>query len=314
MNTTTEAHRLVYFNGRFVPEAEARVSIFDSALMFGDMVFEMTRTFQHQPFKLREHLERLYASMRVVEIDCGMMLEEMEAATHETIQANREAIPPEIDFQIMHNVSRGPLGFYHSVFPEGARPTVTINCWPLTRHLSGLAQFYRTGIHLFVARQRNVPSQYLDPKVKNRSRLHYQLANLEAAHVGPDAFAVLLDDQGRVTEGTGSNVFAVRSGVLLTPRDNVLRGVTRQTTLELAADLGLSAQECDLEPYDLATADELFLTSTPFCLLPAYRFNYQPIGDGTPGSVTWTLLAEWSNRVGVDVAAQAERYREMVEA
>ena len=120
--------RVVYLNGVYVPEHEARISIFDSALMFGDMAFEMTRTFDGEPFKLREHLERLYMSLRLLEIDCGMTLDEMEQKTLETLQRNRATEPSDVDWQIMHDVSRGPLELYGSVFEHGVRPTVSINC------------------------------------------------------------------------------------------------------------------------------------------------------------------------------------------
>ena len=122
--------RQVYLSGEFVPESEARVSIFDSALMFGDMLFEMTRTYNGEPFRLRDHLERLYAGLKIAEIECGLNIDGMEAASLQTIEVNRSCFPAGLDFQIMHNVSRGPLDLYRTVFPGGPRPTIT--CWPLT--------------------------------------------------------------------------------------------------------------------------------------------------------------------------------------
>ena len=124
--------RRAYFNGEYVPESEARVSIFDSALMFGDMVFEMTRTYNHEPFRLREHLERLYVGIKTLEIDCGLTVDEMEAVTLETIDVNMDHFPEGVDMQIMHDVSRGPLPKYEMAVPGGLKPTVSINCWPLT--------------------------------------------------------------------------------------------------------------------------------------------------------------------------------------
>jgi len=299
--------RQVYLNGKFVPESEAKISIFDSALMFGDMLFEVTRTFEHVPFLLREHLERLYLGLKILEIDCGMTIDEMEEITLEAVRLNSDCIPPEIDFQITHNVSRGPLGLYSSIFPEGIQPTVSINCWPLTFHYANLATFYHNGVHCFVACQRNVPSQYIDPKIKNRSRIHYQAANLEAARIGKDAFAVLLDERGYLTEGTGSNIFIVKSGCLLTPKaHNILRGVSRHYVVELAEKLEIPCLEGDIEPYDMAGADEAFLTSTPFCMLPVIRFEHKPIGDGKVGKITRKILDTWSAEVGVDIVQQAE--------
>ena len=124
-------NRVVFFNGEFVPEREARVSIFDSALMFGDMAFEMTRTYDHEPFRLREHLVRLYGSLRLLEIDCGLTIDEMERVTLETLERNAPTEARDVDWQIMHDVSRGPLPIYRTVFAGEIRPTVSINCWPL---------------------------------------------------------------------------------------------------------------------------------------------------------------------------------------
>ena len=130
--------RVVYFNGEFIPEIDARISIFDSALMYGDMVFEMTRTFQQKPFQLRQHLERLYASLAYARIDCGLTIDEMEAATHETIERNLPALEG-FDIQIMHDVTRGALGLYNTLVREGTRPIVSINVLPLVRHTGAAA-------------------------------------------------------------------------------------------------------------------------------------------------------------------------------
>ena len=309
-----EPQRKVYFNGSFVPESEARVSIFDSALMFGDMAFEVTRTFEGKPFRLRDHLERLYPGLKMLEIDCGLTIDEMEAATYQTIEVNRPCFPHGLDFQIMHNVSRGPLELYGWAFAEPLRSTITINCWPLTWHLAGLAQFYDTGVHAVIPRQQSVPARLIDPKIKNRSRIYYQVANLQAHRVDPKAFALLTDEDGFITEGTGANFFVVKRGELLTPEPrNILRGVTRQAIIELAAQTGLPCHQCNLEPYDVMTADEAFFTSTPYSILPATRLNGLPIGDGAPGPVTQRLIAAWSDMMGVDIVAQATEYAKTVE-
>ena len=234
------AQRTVYVSGSFVAENEAGFSIFDSAVMYGDVIFETTRTFNGQPFRLRHHIERLYVGLRTLEIDCGLTPDGMEAATLETIEKNRACFPDGTDFQIVHNVSRGPLGFYQSIFAGGVKPTITINCWPLTWHLGALADSYVSGVHAVVPAQRSVPSRLIDPKIKNRSRIYYQMANMQAQKVDPEAWALLVDEDGFLTEGTGSNFFVVKEGGLLTPEPrNILRGVTRQAVLELAQRLGL---------------------------------------------------------------------------
>ena len=306
-------NRQVYFNGAFVSEQEARVSIFDSALMFGDMVFDMTRTYRQQPFRLRAHLERIYAGLRHLDIDCGLTIDQMEAATMQTLDLNLPVMDG-ADVQIMHNVSRGPLGVYKSVFGGTVRPTVTINCWPYWWHLAGYGPQYRDGISAFITPQRSVPAHLIDPKVKNRSRLHYQMANIQVRKIDPQAQALLTDDQGQITEGTGSNFFIVKKGQLYTstPR-NILVGVTRGAVLDLAQELGIPAVEQDFGLYEVATADEAFFTATSFAVLPCVRVNGQVVGQGQPGPVTRKLIAGWSKMVGVDIVAQADEYAAKVQ-
>lgn len=308
------SQRTVYVSGSFVPESEAGFSIFDSALMYGDVIFETTRTFNGQPFRLQEHIERLYVGLRTLEIDCGLTAEEMEAATLETIERNRPCFADGRDFQIVHNVSRGPMGLYKTVFAGEVGPTVTINCWPLTWHLAAFAEAYVKGVHAVVPAQRSVPSRLIDPKIKNRSRIYYQMANIQAQKVDPEAWALLTDEDGFLTEGTGSNFFVVKDGDLLTPEPrNILRGVTRQAVLELAESLDLACQQCNLEPYDVMTADEAFFTSTPFTIMPATRFNGHDVGTGEPGPVTQRLMSAWNQMVEVDMVAQARAFAEEVE-
>ncbi len=302
------ATRVVYFNGEFIPELEARISIFDSALMFGDMVFEATRTFNQKPFRLREHLDRLYASMRYAEIDCGLTIDQMEDATCETIERNLPALGG-LDVQIMHDVTRGALPLYAGIVREGLAPIVSINVVPLVRHTGSLAQKYEKGAHLVITPQQSVPARYIDPKAKNRSRIYYKLAELQAARMEPGAMALLSDERGFITEGSGSNFFIACHGEILTPRPNdILRGVSRHACIELAGELGFPVREADIEPYDVREADEAWITSTPFSMIPVTRFNFQAVGDGKPGSMYRRLLTAWGDAVGVDIAAQAREY------
>lgn len=296
-----------YYNGELVPLSEARVSVYDSALMFGDMVFEMTRSFRRQPFRLEQHLDRLYASLRLLDIDCGLTRADMLRVTMETVEANLGYLEDELDYYIMHDISRGPLDFYRRVFPEGLRPTVIIAIWPMIEHIARVADYYETGVHAVIPTQGAIPSRYLDPKAKTRSRLHYQMANLQAARYGSDAWALMLDEHGYIAEGTSCNFFMVKDGALYTsePR-NILRGVSRGYVFILAEELGIPCRGANIEPYDVLQADEAFLTATSFSILPVTRFEGRRIGDGLPGPVTKRLLATWSEKVGVDIPAQAK--------
>jgi branched-chain amino acid aminotransferase len=306
------ATRKVYFNGEYVTEQEARISIFDSALMYGDMVFDMTRTYRQKPFRLRNHLERIFAGLRYLEIDCGMTLDEMERATVETLELNIPLFAG-ADAQIMHNISRGPLSLYKTVFGGTLRPTVTINCWPYWWHLAPYGPMYRAGVSAMIPAQRSVPAHLIDPKVKNRSRVYYQMANLQVQKADPGAWALLTDDMGRITEGTGANFFIVRRGRVYTSRGrDILLGVTRGAVLELLGEMSVPACEEDFGLYEVVNADEAFFTGTSYAIMPCTRINGQPIGSGKPGDLTQRLIAAWSAMVGVDIVAQADEYARIV--
>ena len=299
--------RVVYFNGKLVPESEARISIYDSALMFGDMVFEMTRSFRKRQFKLREHLERLYAGLKILRIPIAMTMEEMEAAVDKTVAANDPLFEASDEHRIMIDVSRGLLGIYQDnvAIPKG--PNVIIADFPLRWTVAGMGRLFDTGINAVIPSQRALPAALLDPKIKNRSRLHYLMANIEVSQAqGEDNWALLLDPDGFIAEGTGDNFFIVKDGALISPQGrNILRGISRAYVMEeLAPALGLDVIEANIEPYDVYTADEAFMTGTPFCMLPVTRLNALAIGEGEVGPVFNKLLGAWGEAVGVDIAKQ----------
>lgn len=297
--------RLVYLSGQLVPEAEAKVSIFDAAVLLGDSITESTRTFRHQPFRLDDHIARLFKSLKVARIDPGHSPEQLTQITLDTLDANRQAMSAEDDCWIVHNISRGLLKSGPS--PAQTRPA-TIMIYTDHMDLRGWANFYTVGCHAVTAMSRAVPAQSLDARLKNRSRLHYTIADAEARLVDPDAQVVLLDTNGYVSENKGGNFFVVSDGQVLTPTtENCLAGISRQTVLELATKLGIAAKETRLQPYDIYNADEAFFTSTPYCMMPATKFNGLPIGDGNVGPITKRLLAAWSELVVMDIVAQAQR-------
>ena len=297
--------RQVYLSGEFVPESEAKISIFDAAVLLGDSITESTRTFKHQPFRLDDHIARLFRSLKVARIDPGHSPEELTRITLETLDANRHCMGDDDDCWIVHNISRGLLKSGPS--PEQAS-SATVMVYTDHMDLRGWAEFYTSGCHAVTAMSRAIPAQSLDPRVKNRSRLSLTLADAEARLVDPNAQVLLLDTNGFVAENKGGNFFIVREGAVVTPAaDNCLAGISRQTVLELAETISAPAVEGRLQPYDIYNADEAFFTSTPYCIMPATKFNGLPIGDGRVGPVTKQLLAAWSELVGVDIIAQAQR-------
>ena len=297
--------RLVYLSGEMVPEAEAKISIFDSAIMLGDSVTESTRTFCHEPFRLADHIARLFRSMKVARIDPGHSPEELTQITLRVLNANRSAMGADDDCWIVHNISRGLLK--HGPSAAQTNPA-TIMIFTNHLDLRGWAKYYTEGCHAVTPISRAVPAQSLDARIKNRSRLSYTIADAEARLVDPAAQCVILDVDGYVSENKGGNVFAVINGEVCTPTtENCLAGISRQTVLELAQAVGLTTRECRLQMYDLYSADEIFFTSTPYCIMPATQFNGLPVAGGKVGPVTKQLLSAWNNLVGMNIASQAQR-------
>lgn len=302
--------RQVWMNGTFVPESEAKVSIFDSALMYGDMVFEMTRSFNKKQFKLKEHLERLYAGIKILRIPLKMTIEEMEKHIYETIEINDPLFEKDDEHRLMFEVSRGALGLYHSVKGIQKEQNIIIADFPLRWTVSNMGHLFEKGINAVVPSQRAIPASLLDPKIKNRSRLFYMMANIEVSeYEGEDNWALLLDPDGFVAEGTGDNFFIVKNRTIITPEGrNILRGISRAYIFELAEELKLNCIEKNIDIYDVYTADEAFMTGTPFGLLPVTSLNRVAIGNGKPGEVTKLLLDTWSKSVGVNIAEQIIRW------
>lgn len=305
MSDSSTAQRLVYLSGNLVPETEAKISIFDSAVMLGDSVTESTRTFGHVPFRLDDHIARLYRSMKVARINPGHSPSELAEITRDVLDANRSAMNKDDDCWIVHNISRGLLKHGPSA-AQAKSATIMI----FTDHLDlrGWAKYYTEGCHAVTSMSRAVPAQSLDARIKNRSRLSYTIADAEARLIDPDAQCVILDVDGYVSENKGGNIFAVINGEVCTPTtENCLAGISRQTVLDLCLKAGIPCRECRLQMYDLYSADEVFFTSTPYCIMPATRFNGLPVGDGTVGPITKQLLQAWSELTGVDIVGQAQR-------
>tara|TARA_Y100000356_G_C11260806_1_gene293350 strand:- start:3210 stop:4175 length:966 start_codon:yes stop_codon:yes gene_type:complete len=304
--------RVVFFNGKFVPESEAKISIYDSALMFGDMIFEMTRSFNKRQFKLREHLERLYSSAKFIELEIPMSIDEMERAVYDTIDANENLFGKDDEHRIMIDITRGILGIYQGVVGVKPQVNVIIADFPLKWTVSSMGHLFDKGINAVITSQRAIPSRYLDPKIKNRSRIHYLMANIEASKFkGKDNWALLLDDDGFISEGTGDNFFIVKNGEIITPEGrNILRGISRDYIFEICNELNIKCIEKNIDKYDVLTADEAFMTGTPFCMLPVTKLNNQKIGDGKVGKVFSILLEKWSKNVGINIKKQIQKYSE----
>ena len=287
---------VAFLNGRLLPESEAGIPIRDRGFIYGDAVFDAARTFNGAPFKLPEHIRRLYDSLRYVRIDPGMGMDEMEQWSRRVVEHNYPLLPPGQDLWVMQRVTRGEEG--------GGAPTVLIETHAIP--FAARAPLYRDGARVTTPSVPRVPPRFMSPRAKTHNYLNLVLGDLEAQGTDPGSWAVLLDEAGNLTEGRGSNICLVKNGAVATPKGQyVLEGITRRAVLDLAAGLGLETAECDLDLFDAYTADEAFLTSTSLCICPVSAVNGAPVGDGPPpGPVTRRLMRAFSDLAGMDFEEQ----------
>jgi branched-subunit amino acid aminotransferase/4-amino-4-deoxychorismate lyase len=303
---------LVYLNGGMVPASQAHLAIYDAGVVLGATVTEMTRTFRRQLYRLNDHLDRLFRSLRYTRMDIGLGKEDLLKISQELTAHNGRLLEETGELGLIHFVTAGEYPTYAGMAgrPSRSTPTVCVHTFPLPFEL--WAGKMQSGAHVVTPSIRHVPPQCYDPKMKYRSRMHYYLADKEAQLVDPDAIALLLDLDGNVTETGGANFLMVERGnsgspTIVSPTlVNTLPGISRATVVDLAAKLGISFVEKDIQVYSVMNADEAFLTSTPYCLMPVTRINGVPIGTGTPGPIYRRLLAAWSQEVGLDISAQIQ--------
>ena len=290
--------RIVYVNGKMVPESQATVSIRDRGFLQGDAVFDTTRTFGGRIFRLDEHLVRFYESLKYMRLDPGIPKQRIAELTMQVLEENLPLLGDDDDYWVTQRVTRG-------VNVDGEyRPTVIIECVPLP--FKARARYYRDGIPVVVPSVRRTPPEAQSPRAKVHNYINLIQAEMEVKAQNPEGWPILLDVNGNLAEGPGSNIFLVKDGALLTPRKQfVLEGISRRVTIELAQELGIEVEETDLDLFDAYTADEAFVTSTSFCICPVSSINGSTTGDGrVPGPITDRLTTAYSGLVGIDVAGQ----------
>lgn len=298
------AEFVAYFDGDFVPYSQVKIDPDDLAIM-GDSVFDVERTFDGRLFRLADHIDRLYRSLRYSRIDPGLSPGEMMEISEEVVRRNDPLRKPGSDFLLRQLITRGQ--------GAGTSPTVLV---AIPHHGTGAidshidftqwARFYETGAPIVIPSVRSYHNSSLDPKVKHYSRMNFALARLEAIDVDPESFPVLLDQNGNLSENIAANFFLVTGGVIRTPRNtNILQGISRKVVFELAEQLDIPVVEEDLQPYDAYTADEAFLTNSGYQLLPVASIDGRRVRHEVPGPISNRLLAAWSELVGVDIVDQA---------
>jgi branched-chain amino acid aminotransferase len=297
--------RVAWFNGTIMPEGQILIPYRDRSWTSGDGAFDVTRTFNGVPFRLVEHVERFYRSLRYLRIDPGISTKEMVSASEEIVARNEHLRPQFGDWWVGQRISRG----VDAIGDEGwehTGPNLVIDVRPLP--LASRATMYRDGAEVITTAVRRTAPSMLSPRAKMNQYLNMIVAGQPIKAVRPDAWPLLLDENGNLAEGQGSNIFIVQSGRLRTPQARyVLPGVSRQMTIDLAEKLGISCEEADIDLYDAANADEMFLTATSLCILPVSRFNGQPLGVETwkgAGPVTQRLIHAYVDAVGCDFVQQ----------
>jgi branched-chain amino acid aminotransferase len=304
-------NRLVFFNEKFIPENEARISIYDSALMFGDMIFEMTRSFKGKQFLLDKHVDRLLLGIKILRVPFKYSKKQVINFCYDTIEKNKYAFEKDDEHRLMIDVSRGLLGIYNGIEGLHSGPNLIIADFPLRWTVRNMGKLFDNGINAVITSQRAIPSMFMDPKIKNRSRLFYLTANIEASlFKGENNWALLLDTNGFISEGTGDNFFIVKDNKVFTPKGkDILRGISRDYVINhLCKKLKIEVYEKNFEPYDVYAADEAFMTGTPFCMLPVTSLNGLKIGDGVRGKIFNKLLSKWNKNVGLDIELQIKNW------
>jgi branched-chain amino acid aminotransferase len=273
---------LIYLNGQLVPKAEAVISVFDHGLLYGDGVFEGIRAYNGRVFKMEEHLDRLWRSARAIMLDIPMTKADMTRAVLETLRANQLK---DAYIRLVVTRGKGDLGLDPRKCPK---PTVFIIADKIALYPE---ECYTHGLDVVIVNTRRNSPQALNPNIKSLNYLNNILAKIEANRVGVKE-AIFLNLEGYVAECTGDNIFYVRDNKLHTPpaAAGALDGITRRCVLDVAKKLGIEAAEVFCTPYDLYTADEMFLTGTAAEVIPVVRLDSRKIGDGTPGPMTKKLI------------------------
>ena len=275
----------IYIDGEFYEKENAKISVFDHGLLYGDGVFEGIRFYNGGVFRLQEHIDRLYDSAHAICLKVGLDKQALTEALLQTIRLNELR-----DGYVRLVVTRGcgDLGLNPALCP---RATVFIIASKINLYSE---EKYEKGLEVVTCATRRIPHGALSPMVKSLNYLNNVMAKIESQQAGAGE-GLMLNEQGFVSECTGDNIFTVKKGIIYTPpiSSGALSGVTRNVVFEMAAELGITILEPNMTRYDIFTADECFLTGTAAEIIPAVKLDTREIGSGTPGPLTRKLIARF---------------------
>jgi branched-chain amino acid aminotransferase len=288
--------RYLYLNGEVIEEGRARISPFDRGFLWGDGVYEITPCFNRRLFRLRDHLDRLYRSLRYVRIDPGVSREEMERITIDLLNANFDRLEENGIYRVGHWVTRG-LDTPGMAARDAGPATLCIFWRPVNKEF--LVKSYAEGVRLTIVPTRRTPPPCVETRAKVTSKMNQVLAELDADASG--AVSLMLDLDGNVAENSVANFFMTRDGVLWTPPErNILEGITREVVFELAEQEAIPFEERNFTVYDLAQAEEFFLTSSVICALPVREVDRFRPKAPVPGPITQRLMKAFARETGFD--------------
>jgi branched-subunit amino acid aminotransferase/4-amino-4-deoxychorismate lyase len=299
------AEALAYLNGRMMPVSEARLPVYDAGFVQGVAVAEQCRTFKLHPFRLSEHLDRLFHSLQYLGLDIGLTKDDLADISEQLVAHNAKLLEAGDELGVIQFATPGPYTTYAGMAEPSPRrsPTVCVHTFRLPFEL--WSDRMQEGARLETPAIRHVPPDCYSPHVKHRSRLHFYLAEREVRLRDTQVLALLLDVNGNVTETNGANFLIIERGAIVSPTTrNILPGVSRKVVREIAGKIGISFSERDFSVSAAMSADEAFLTSTPYCIMPVKSINERAIGTGKPGPIFQRLLQCWSEEVGVDIKQQ----------
>lgn len=297
---------LAYFNGQFLAQAEVRLPLNDAGFVFGATVTDLCRTFHHRLFRLEDHVARFRQSCHLARVPQPLPDPDLIATAEKLAAHNAGLLTEDRELALVMIATPGPIGYYAGEpgGPGDGVPTLIMHTFPLP--FARYRRLFSEGATLFIPPVKHVSAASVDPRIKQRSRLHWWLADRAVHEVAPGASALLVNADGHITETAAANFLLVQKGVVISPpRSAILGGISLLTTEELCRAQSIPFVEKALSPSDCETAEEAMLASTSYCLAGVRRVG--SIELAWPGPIFERLLAAWNQRVGLDIRAQILR-------
>jgi branched-chain amino acid aminotransferase len=293
---------IAYLKGKFIPAEECKLAIYDTGIVIGASVTDFLRTFNHKPYRLKDHVERFYRSCKYACIKPPVSINETIDITNHLINNNTAHLKPGEELGLVYYITAGENFIYagSAGLSGEMTPTYVQHTFKLPFYL--WKDFFINGIHCITPSIRHFPPASLSSKIKNRNRLHMWVGDHETHLADPKAMSLFLDIDSNITETGGSNFVIYRDGVVISPgRKNILWGISLQVLTELLEEMKVPFREDDIQTYDVINADEAWVPTTPYCLGPVVKINGIYIGTGKPGQMWRRIIDKWSHVAGKDI-------------